>query len=136
MATGFSDEEEVGLREKCHPARPKAPDMMVSRICIFRSRVSNRVCCHWLCLVGEHSVWVKGLEQHWGMQFVRNIFLGIWEGAEAVSTYVKLGVLAGALLEGVLVGFAAGGRGSVLGARVDARSTERASCAESGASDD
>ena len=35
MATGFSDEEEVGLREKCHPARPKAPDMMVSRIYTF-----------------------------------------------------------------------------------------------------
>jgi hypothetical protein len=35
MATGFSDEEEVGLREKCQPARPKAPDMMVSRICVF-----------------------------------------------------------------------------------------------------
>lgn len=32
MLTGFSDEEEVGLREKCQPARPKAPDMMVRRI--------------------------------------------------------------------------------------------------------
>ena len=58
--------------------------------------------------------------QHWGMHFVRNIFLGVQEGAEALSTYVKLGVLAGALLEGVLVGFAAGGRGSVLSAGVDA----------------
>lgn len=53
-----------------------------------------------------------------------------------LSTYVELGVLAGALLEGVLVGFAAGGRSSVLGAGVDARGTERARCAESGASDD
>jgi hypothetical protein len=54
----------------------------------------------------------------------------------ALSTYVELRVLAGALLEGVLVGFAAGGRSSVLGAGVDARGTERARCAESGASDD
>lgn len=28
----FSEDEEVGLREKCQPARPKAPDMIVRRI--------------------------------------------------------------------------------------------------------
>jgi hypothetical protein len=73
---------------------------------------------------------------HWCLESIRNIFLCVWEGAEASSTYVELGVLAGALLEGVLVGFAAGGRSSVLGAGVDARGAERASCAECGASDD
>jgi len=44
----------------------------------------------------------------------------VQEAAEVLSTYVELGVLAGALLESVLVGFAAGGRSSVLSARVDA----------------
>jgi hypothetical protein len=73
---------------------------------------------------------------HWCLVSTRNIFLCVWEGAEASSTYVELGVLAGALLEGVLVGFAAGGRSSVLGAGVDARGAEGASCAECGASDD
>lgn len=33
LLTAFSDEEEVGLREKCQPARPNAPDMIVRRIC-------------------------------------------------------------------------------------------------------
>lgn len=32
LETGFSDEDEVGLRLKCQPARPKAPDMIVRRI--------------------------------------------------------------------------------------------------------
>lgn len=32
LETGFSDDDEVGLRLKCHPARPNAPDMIVRRI--------------------------------------------------------------------------------------------------------
>jgi hypothetical protein len=55
-----------------------------------------------------------------GLWFVCNIFLGVSEGVEELSTYVELGVLAGALLEGLLVGFTADVRGSVLSAGVDA----------------
>lgn len=36
LATGFSEDEDVGLRLKCQPARPKAPDMMARRIYVFQ----------------------------------------------------------------------------------------------------
>jgi len=38
METLFSEEEEVGLREKCQPARPKAPDIIARRVCIIYSQ--------------------------------------------------------------------------------------------------
>ena len=104
-------------------------------LCLSKQCQSSGTCCR---LVGLQAVTSRGgFEAGIGLcNLFAKFFLGISKGEEASSTYVELGVLAGALLESVLVGFAAGGRGSVFGARVDARGTERAGCAESGASDD
>lgn len=76
------------------------------------------------------------VEGYGGLLCMRNISFSLQQSVQEVSTYVELGVLAGALLESVLVGFTAGVGSGALGAGVDARRAERASCAESGASDD
>lgn len=51
-------------------------------------------------------------------------------------TYVELGISLSTLLDGALVSLATSLRGSVLGARVHARSAQRASCAERGTAND
>jgi hypothetical protein len=77
-ATGFSEEEEVGLREKCQPARAKAPVMMVRRICVDTRKRSA------VGLLMSRSP--------------REVLGGIWPRHWWWWTYVELGILFGALL--------------------------------------
>jgi hypothetical protein len=149
LLTGFSEEAEVGLREKCQPAMPKAPDMMARRIWgeKFRTLVYVFFCSY------SFGVWyAKGQRREdekeryafscpfWSSQsFSLFLFLSLWRKGKGkkspnadgkrwvgIYSYVEFGILASALLESLLCGFTAGLAGGVVETGIDARGTERA----------